>query len=145
MGEIKPTNNQELENKLENNHKNLEINPIDGKFNEWLAINIDFLGELWKLADEVEKEEWHVVFVFNKPENFSHFLNEIKKRKLYENFTNNYVLLKWQNGNEIRTEIVSKDKAERFVETAPYYWSAKMYDKDYFENKKNLYPIDWEE
>ncbi len=127
------------------NAKKLEINPIDWKFNEWLAMSIDFTGRLEEIADKVEKGNGHIVFVFDEPENFSKFFKKIKENELYKDFPDNYVLLKWNVENEIRAEVVPRIKAENFVETAPYYMYAEMYTKNDFENEERLYEIDWEE
>jgi hypothetical protein len=67
----------------EGNNK-LEINPVDGKLNEVLAKDIDFVEEFEKLADKVEKENGHIVFVFDDPVNFVIAFRKIKQEKLYE-------------------------------------------------------------
>ena len=115
----------------------LEINSVDGKFNEWLALDIDFAEEIGKFADKVEKEDGHIVYVFNNPVNFVGFLKEIQEKGLYKYIPINYVILKWNVWEEVRAEVFPKDKAEMFVETATYSMAAGMYDKDYFENLKN--------
>jgi len=115
----------------------LEINSVDGKFNEWLALDIDFAEKIGKFADKVEKEDGHIVYVFNNPANFVRFLKEIQEKRLYKYIPTNYVILKWNVWEEVRAEVLPKDKAEMFVETAIYSMAAGMYDKDYFENLKN--------
>jgi len=122
----------------------LEINPINWKFNEWLMMDISFTERLEKIADKVEKENGHIVFVFDEPEDFSKFFKKIKEDELYQFFPDNYVLLKWNVENEVRSEIVPKIKAEDFIETAPYYMFAQMYTKSDFENEENLYSVDKE-
>ena len=132
--------------KLSEWHKRqLEINFIGWKINEWLTMNISIIENLEGILDKVEKENGHIVFVFEEPENFSRFIKKIREKKLYKYFPDNYALLKWNIENEVRAEIVPISKAESFVETATHYMYAEMYDKNDFENKENMYEIDGEE